>query len=246
MKKITLYASLLLLLPATYSLHAMSLWDAAEQGNCDKIKKLIQQEKGIDINQADTNGYTPLYLAAKNGHTKVVELLLKHGADINKTNNYDTTPLLMAIINNRIDIVQLLLEHSADINQADKEDTTPLHWAAINDHTEAVQLLLKNGADINKADNYGCTPLHWAAINGRTEAIQLLVKHGADTNKANKLGETPLAVATPEARKIMQKPVITLLLGHHARCGVNSLLTQLPPFVLHDIAQLANAMAYGK
>jgi ankyrin repeat protein len=217
MKKITLYASLLLLLPATYSLQAMDLWEAAQQGNCVMIEKLIRQEKGIDINQADTNGYTPLYWAAENSHTKAV---------------------------------QLLLELGADINQADNNGYTPLLLAARNDPADVVQLLIDLGADINTASQYGYTPLHEAAMYNHTEVVQLLLEHGADINKANKWDETPLTVATPEAQKIIndfiQKQVTTLLLGHHARCGTNSQLMQLPPFVLNDIAQLAYVMALGK
>lgn len=38
-------------------------------------------EKGIDINQPDSNGYTPLMLAAMRGNDVVVDLLLKLGAD---------------------------------------------------------------------------------------------------------------------------------------------------------------------
>ena len=30
------------------------------------------------------DGFTPMYLAAKNNHPRLVELLLVHGADINK------------------------------------------------------------------------------------------------------------------------------------------------------------------
>jgi ankyrin repeat protein len=250
MKKITLYATLLLLLPATCSLHAMSLWDAAQQGDCVMIEKLILQKEGIDINQADTNGYTPLYLAAKNGHTKVVELLLKRGADINKADPRVNTPLYWAAISGHTAVVQLLLDHGADINKADYYDNTPLIFAVISGHTAVVQLLLDHGADTNKTNPNGFDPLYWAAIKGNTKVVRLLLYYGADINKANYNGKTPLAVATPEAQKtikdFIQKQVIMLLLGHHARCGANSLLTQLPPFVLQDIARLTYIMTHGK
>jgi ankyrin repeat protein len=217
MKKITLYATLLLLLPATCSLHAMSLWDAAQQGNCAMIKELIRPEKGIDINQADNGGYTPLLWAAINGHTGAVQLLLENDADINKANYYDNTPLLFAVTNGHTEVVQLLIDHGADTNKANKRDTTPLHWAAISNRTEAVQLLLNNGANINKANKWGKTPLTVA------------------TPEAEKI-----------IKDFIQKQVTTLLLGHHARCGAGSQLMQLPPFVLNYIAQLAYAIALGK
>ena len=41
------------------------------------------------------NGCTPLHLAAQNGHTTVVDMLLKNGADINVLNTVRKLCVLM-------------------------------------------------------------------------------------------------------------------------------------------------------
>jgi ankyrin repeat protein len=57
-------------------LHIAS-WYAASKN--PKIVELLLF-KGADINAKDNNGKTALSYATENGHTKIVELLLKHGA----------------------------------------------------------------------------------------------------------------------------------------------------------------------
>jgi len=57
---------------------------AAEEGNKEKIKVLLQ--KGATINLQDNIGKTALMRAAARGHKEVVEFLFKHGT-INNLQN---------------------------------------------------------------------------------------------------------------------------------------------------------------
>ncbi|MEE8216502.1 MAG: ankyrin repeat domain-containing protein, partial [Acidiferrobacterales bacterium] len=57
------------------------LHDAAENGDLDKVKRLIGE--GADVNARDDYSLTPLHFSAGAGHTAVVELLIAEGADVN-------------------------------------------------------------------------------------------------------------------------------------------------------------------
>lgn len=72
--------------------HVSLLHDMAQKGNIEKAKLLI--EYGADINAIDEEYQsTPLGMAARWGHEKMVDLLLKHGADPNKSGAAWSTPV---------------------------------------------------------------------------------------------------------------------------------------------------------
>lgn len=50
----------------------------AAQCKTPEILKILI-EHGVDLNQADTDGKTPLYVAAKNGNKEMYDLIKSHG-----------------------------------------------------------------------------------------------------------------------------------------------------------------------
>jgi ankyrin repeat protein len=57
-----------------------SLHAAAEEGNIDTVKSLL--ERGVDINAAMQDNQTPLDRAAAKGKVDVVRLLVERGAEV--------------------------------------------------------------------------------------------------------------------------------------------------------------------
>lgn len=57
---------------------------------------------------SDDHGFSPLHWACKEGHLKIVDLLLSRGARINATNRGDDTPLHLAAAHGHRDIVTLV------------------------------------------------------------------------------------------------------------------------------------------
>jgi ankyrin repeat protein len=158
------------------------------------VKLLL--EAGADINKADNKGKTPLFIAADEGHVKIVKLLLQAGADIHKLNEEDEkTPLYIAAENGHVEIMKLLLEAGADPNKAGELTDTPLMIAAYYGRDACVKLLLDSGADKDKVNLFDVTPLIAAVDEGHVECVRLLLDSEADINKVDADGGTALNIA---------------------------------------------------
>ena len=104
------------------------------------------------------------------GHTEVVELLIKAGADIHATlPDSGFNPLFFAARDGRADVVRALLKAGADVNaitepmkpngKGPSKGTSALILAVENGHYELALALIEAGADPNDQRS-GFTPLH--------------------------------------------------------------------------------------
>lgn len=92
--------------------HSVDIHTAAETGDVGKVRSLLKENKQL-VNAKDHAALTPLHLAAVNGRTAVVEVLLANNADVNPRDWQGATPLKLAAMNGYRDIVDLLREHGA-------------------------------------------------------------------------------------------------------------------------------------
>jgi ankyrin repeat protein len=176
--------------------------------NPDLIAYLVSQ--GIDVNDRDWGGETPLHRCANGIQLRVAEVLVAHGADVNAKSNNGMTPLNYAASREGGEaLVELLLKHGADVNINSYYGVTPLHSAVERCLSKTAQILIRAGADVNARNDFGETPLHALAKmpdnddNPERPAIEpiarLLLDHQADIHIRDRDGKTPLdlAVATP-------------------------------------------------
>jgi len=117
----------------------LDLIKACRTGSVERVNNLL--EAGVDPNQADDEGRTPLHWTALSDNLEIVQLLLKAGADPNKSNRWKNTPLCYAAQKGNLETVKLLLKAGANPNQANIDNFTPLYWAARKGHLEIVELL---------------------------------------------------------------------------------------------------------
>ena len=91
-------------------------------GRYNTVRQLLDSEKGtFIINESDGEGLTPLHIASKQGHTRVVQLLLNRGALLHRDHN-GRNPLHLAAMNSYTQTIELLLSvHSHLLDQTDKD-----------------------------------------------------------------------------------------------------------------------------
>ncbi|KAI9770336.1 MAG: hypothetical protein M1840_003495, partial [Geoglossum simile] len=149
-------------------------------------------------NKRDGQGRTPLWWAAANGYTGVVELLLAiRGVEPDSGDSSSQTPLSLAAGNGQLEVVELLLKRGAKLDSKDKWGQTPLSWAAEKGQQEVVELLLERGARPDSKDSGSDrTLLSRAAEKGQQDFVKLLLERGfKPDSKDFGSGRTPLSLA---------------------------------------------------
>ena len=91
-------------------------------------------------NPADVLGFTPLHLAAQNGHMKICQLIIGNVADKNPK-ALGWTPLHFAAQKGQMEICQLILENIKEKNPANMCGQTPKSLAIENGHEEIALLI---------------------------------------------------------------------------------------------------------
>lgn len=119
----------------------------------------------------------PLYLAAHNGHAKVVQILCRYNADINKADDGGrATPLHRAAEHGHEKVVEILCKYKANVNQADVHGYTPPHEAAYNNKKQIIidLVFFFSKRILSVKNNQHQTALDLAQALGKDEIVELL------------------------------------------------------------------------
>mmetsp|Transcript_15664 Transcript_15664/g.61193 ORF Transcript_15664/g.61193 Transcript_15664/m.61193 type:complete len:910 (+) Transcript_15664:73-2802(+) len=173
---------------------------AAAVGNWDLGSLLIKNKKQSPLNMADDYKWTPLHVAAKNGHLVFVRKLVRAGADPNAltAGNMSAMHFVAALVPpaglpkaaHMLELtIKSLVDVGADSNQRNVNWRTPVHVAAKRGSDVAIRALLKYEGDVHrKTKNEKETPLHCAVRGGYKQIVELLLKSGADPSAVSEAG----------------------------------------------------------
>eukprot|EP00117_Sycon_ciliatum_P034431 scpid28750/ scgid26277/ Tyrosine-protein kinase HTK16 len=153
---------------------ATALLLCSHKGSEDVVQALLSS--GADPKLKDTNGNTPLKVAANEGHSGVVRALLQHkDCDVqDRAPHTGWVPLHESAMRGHVEVVKLLLQLGAPINPRTPDNDTPRDLALRFQHRAVVEVLDHAMAKHPKPKTKRSDWLH-RSLN-RQGAIQLLKK----------------------------------------------------------------------
>ena len=169
------------------------LFHAVLAGNMKAAKYLL---KIVKNHSEDINGRTVLMVAAKEGSSKLAELLLRsnigrellQGKDKNKQ-----TATHLAALHGRLGVLSILERYGAELDLPDIIGATPIMYAALAGHVTTLQFLLRKCSHIHTQNVKGENALHYCFHNyPNARCMKLLVKFGINLNQQDRSGVTPL------------------------------------------------------
>jgi hypothetical protein len=138
--KIALFTVVTLICAACASNSQEILHQNVKDQNITQLEENIG--RGLNINERDRYGFTPLILAAYYGYGPLVKFLCEKGANINAQDNEGNSALIYAADNGYVDTFNILMDSGADVNLVNKQGHNAL-WCAKNNKREAMILKLE-------------------------------------------------------------------------------------------------------
>ncbi|KAK7139556.1 hypothetical protein R3I93_016630 [Phoxinus phoxinus] len=173
---------------------------SARVGNTAVLQEMLSNvptsQLQTAINKHTESGWSPLLLAADQGHTEVVRVLLQNNARVDVFDEEGKAAIHLAAEQGHQDIVDILLSHKAFVNTKTKLGLTPLHLSARSGSARLVRLLVEtHQASVDALSLRKQTPLHLAAVGGQLDVCSSLLNLNADITAADIRGQTPLHLA---------------------------------------------------
>lgn len=179
------------------------LFYASAQGNVRVVQALLQagahpdgvpqqswpsssSEAMSSAPKASVLSWTPLSMAARNGHLDVVQLLLTAGAQANFRSKHNRTALHecsptrgdTSAQETFRDIAACLLAHGADLDVVDNYGSTVLDTTCIRDHARVAAFFIEQGIDTTHRDWEGSNALDNCINFGSLDCTALLLSLG--------------------------------------------------------------------
>src|SRR6185312_10976345 len=137
-----------------------TLSKAARTGDVKKVESLVSA--GVNLNEPNQYGCTPLDYAALFNRDQVAALLLANKADPNiraesalRSTECRQTPLQIAASMSNLRMASILVSAGASVRATTDAGRTALHFATVGSHLDMMRFLLRKGADVKARDAEG-------------------------------------------------------------------------------------------
>jgi ankyrin repeat protein len=220
---------MLLLAQPKEVIDAYNLQNAVNSNNVEKVKKLINDGTGVNVQY---NGRNALHVACENNSTEMVQIILDAGGDVNskRDDGKGITTLQNAIRSFKCqsDVIQMLLAKGADPNISGPDNSLSINDAIMKsgdkqESLKILELLIKYKANVNPDSTFESSVIK-SILHQRPDMLAVLLKNGADPNKVGKESKSPLHYAV-ENRDIES---VKLLKANGAKVNVKNSEGQTP------------------
>ena len=185
---------------------------ATEGGHLDAVRLMLSN--GVSPGDENKDGFTPVQLAAKCGHSDVFDVFAKSGVTMkNPSSKIGMTALHIAAYYGEEEITRELFkfipavtksaqptkpENALIMDLCYESDLTPLHLASFSGSESCVRAILNQPRiQVDCATHpSGYTPLHLACLSGHVGVVGLLLSRSTDLLKSvDAAGQTSLHIA---------------------------------------------------
>ncbi|MCO5581921.1 hypothetical protein L7F22_035810 [Adiantum nelumboides] len=122
---------------------------------------------GVEVDEEDEDGYTPLQRAVQARRETAVSQLLRAGAKTDVLDRDGANLLHSSALVHSLHLVKLFVIQGVQVNHADKYGWTPLHVAVLTGRDDVVRHLLLSGAKQSMRNEDGMTPMDIAVSLGK-------------------------------------------------------------------------------
>ena len=175
------------------------IFKAIDLNDGKEVENLLSM--GMDLEQTNTEGQTPLLFATYLQRNEIALFLMKAGANVNAQDKILNSPFLYAGAEGNLEIVTAALKQGADFTIFNRYGGTALIPAAEKGHLEMVRLLVNTpNFPIDHVNRLGWTAIMEAVVlsdggSVHVEIVKSLIAGGVDVNIPDSKGVTALAHA---------------------------------------------------
>lgn len=183
---------------ALQNTHINLFFNAVRDNKLNIAGNFLKNNK-LSPNNIRKNGFTPLQIAAANGHTNMVDLLMQYGALLETVDALGFTALFHAVYAQHFYTAKhLMVVHQANVKHRDNNQSNLLHICCFKQYFEIGHYLVTEfDNDWDVMDAQGRTPVHVAAAKGHAAFIHLFALMGFNLETSDKSSPplTPLDYA---------------------------------------------------